>query len=117
MKKCCKGESSAHSIPRTRFTNLLGSDRDKELRSSSEDAECNNEALTEESAGQRMIKCDGSSGSCPHNRQVGSCLWQLVNRLWRTRDSIGIHVKAIVEQSGHLRSGVLEESDKNDCVL
>lgn len=55
MKKCCKGESSAHSIPRTRFTNLLGSDRDKELRSSSEDAECNNEALTEESAGQRMI--------------------------------------------------------------
>ena len=87
MKKCCKGESSAHSIPRTRFTNLLGSDRDKELRSSSEVAECNNEALTEESAGQRMIKCDGSSGSCPHNRQVGSCLWQLVNRLWRKRQA------------------------------
>ena len=88
MKKCCKGESSAHSIPRTRFTNLLGSDRDKELRSSSEATECNNEALTGESAGQRMIKCDGSSActcTCTCN-SVG------LEHLTRTQGVIHIRV-------------------------
>ena len=75
MKKPCRGGSSIHSVPRTRFTNLPGSDWDKERRSRPKDEECNSEALTEERAGQRMIKCDGSSGSCLHNRQVGSYLW------------------------------------------